>query len=106
MKPVLIVVYDRSDKCRVMVFTGSFASVEGDEVFPEDAQALEAGSGDVGLSSGAAVLSGNSEEGVDLSPGGDVDAGHGLLGGVVEIVGELGGGGCVGEGGDDLGEAG
>ena len=84
----------------------SFASVEGNEVFPEDSQALEAGSGDVGLSGGAAVLSGNSEEGVDLLPGGDVDAGHGLVGGVVEIVGELGGGGFVGEGGDDLVEAG
>ena len=89
-----------------MGWIGSFASVKGDEVLPEDVEALEAAAADVGLGGGAAVLSGNSEVGVDLLPGGGVDAGHGLLGGVVEVVGECGGGGFVGEGGDDLVEAG
>ena len=84
---------------------GSFASVEGDEVFPEDIEALEGFAGDVGDSSGA-VLSGNSEVSVDLGPGGSVNTGHGLVGGVVEIVGELGGGSFVGEGWDDLVETG
>ena len=85
---------------------GSRAAVEGDEVFPEDSEAGESGSGDVGLSCGAAVLPGDSEVGVDLLPGGGVDAGHGLVGGVVEVVGELAGGGLVGEGGDHVLEAG
>ena len=86
-------------------FMESFASVEGDEVFPEDVEAIEAFAGDVGDSSGA-VLSGNSEVSVDLGPGGGVNTGHGLVGGVVEIVGELGGSGFVGEGWDDLVETG
>ena len=85
---------------------GSRATVEGDEVFPEDSEAGESSSGDVGLACSAAVLSGDSEEGVDLLPGGGVDAGHGLVGWVVEVVGEHGGGGLVDKGGDHGFEAG
>ena len=84
----------------------SRAAVEGDEVFPEDSEAGESSSGDVGLAGFAAVLPGDSEEGVDLLPGGGVDAGHGLVGWVVEVVGEHGGGGLVDKGGDHGFEAG
>ena len=84
-------------------FDESFASVEGDEVFPEDAEAGEAASGEVGLAGGGAVGGvGDAEVGPDLGPGGVVEGGHGLLGGVVEVVLEGSSGGRVGEGGDDL----
>jgi hypothetical protein len=84
---------------------GSNASVKGDEVLPEDVEALKLRSTDVGLSSGAAVLSGNTEVGVDLLPGCNIDAGHGWLGGVVEVGGQGIGSGLVDEGRDDLGKA-
>ena len=79
----------------------SRAAVEGDEVFPEDVEADEVGAGDVSAGGGAVGV-GNAEEGPDFSPGGGVDTGHGLVGGVVEVVLECGGGGLVGEGGDEL----
>ena len=74
----------------------SRAAVEGDEVFPEDVEADQVGASDV-AAGGSAVGVGNAEEGPDFSPGGGVDTGHGLVGGVVEVVLELGGGGFVGE---------
>jgi hypothetical protein len=74
----------------------SRAAVEGDEVFPEDVEADEVGAGDVSAGSGAVGI-GNAEVSSDFSPGGGVDTGHGLVGGVVEVVLELGGGGFVGE---------
>jgi hypothetical protein len=80
----------------------SRAAVEGDEVFPEDAEAGEFGAGDVALIGGVAVGVGDAEEGADLGPGSVVDGGHGLVGGVEEVVLELGGGGDVGESGDEL----
>lgn len=84
---------------------GSFASVEWDEVFPEDVEALEGFASDVGGSSGA-VLSGNSEHSVDLGPGVDVNTSHGLVGGVLEVVSEFSGSGFVGNGWDDSVETG
>ena len=83
-------------------YEGSCATVEGHKVLPEDIETGQSWSADVGLSCLAAVLSGNSEVGVDLLPGSGVDASHRLVGGVVEIVSELGGSGFVGEGGDDI----
>jgi hypothetical protein len=80
----------------------SRAAVEGDEVFPEDAKASEFGAGDVALVGGVAVGVGDAEVGPDFGPGGVVDGGHGLVGGVEEVVLELGGGGLVGEVGDQL----
>ena len=58
------------------------------------------------MSGFAAVLSGNSEIGIDLFPSGGVDTSHGLVGGVVEIVSEFRCGGLVGECGDDILETG
>jgi len=83
----------------------SRATVKGDEVFPEDIEAAEVGLGNSGNSTngdGGAVGVGNSEVGSDLSPGGGVDAGHGHVGGVVEVVLKGSSGGLVGEGGDEL----
>ena len=84
----------------------SCATVEWHKVFPEDSKASKAWSWDVCLSGCAAVLSGNSEIGIDLFPSGGVDASHGLVGGVVEIVSEFGCSGFVGECGDDILETG
>ena len=78
----------------------SFATVEGDEILPEDVEAAEALSGEDGGTTVGGV--GDTHEGTDLGPGGLVEAGHGGAGGVVDVVLELGGGGLVGEGGDDL----
>ena len=80
----------------------SRASVEGNEVFPKDAEAAKFRSWDVGLSGFAAVGVRNSEGFSDLTPGGGVDTSHGLVGGVVEIMGEFSSSGLVGEGGDNL----
>ena len=89
-------------KLKLSIEDESRASVEGNEVFPKDAEAAKFRSWDVGLSGFAAVGVRNSEGFSDLTPGGGVDTSHGLVGGVVEIMGEFSSSGLVGEGGDNL----
>ena len=79
----------------------SRASVEGDEVFPEDVEADEVGASDVSTGSGAVGV-GNAEIGSDFSPSGGVNSGHGHVGGVGEVVLEFSSGGLVGEGRDEF----
>ena len=84
----------------------SFATVEGNEVFPDDADAGEGGASEVGdAGRGTVGRVGHSEGLSDLGPGGVVDASHGLVVGVGDVVLQHGGGGLVGEGGQDLGTA-
>ena len=79
----------------------SRATVEGDEIFPEDVEADQVGAGDV-AAGGSAVRVGNSEEGSDLAPSGGVDTSHGLVGRVQEVVLELAGSSLVGETGNEF----